>query len=1491
MVENPIENVENGEKKVCTNHKVSHCRDIESINCEKLDFLTQSLIFGSEAAVVCLRLLEQNVNTPFDLRSEKVLTKVQTLVYPGHNLRHLINVHNIHSKAIDIIFINVPTSYTTSHTLREINLRVSKILPKNPYFKRISPVIYIGKPRNLITRSPKIYIETKKLRTQPAISQRTLPIERLKTHSRQKPNRRTLKEARSIRILIQIEHTLKVFKDFRHIERITFDHLIRSFDVETNPGPSQSQGSTRQATSQPHSQNALQVVTYNVRGISDESKLRHLLNYFYKGFMNKNRDFICALQETYVINEGKIPYLWRGNYHVTSGTGHGCGCVTLLSPHLSVVAYQNIDNRGHVLVCQRSDSVVASYVVANIYAPNPNTADKIDFYKKVFEVVAEFEERFDCTNTLIMGDFNLTFNTWERKNRLYSTQEKRVAQEVNDLVNEAGLKDIWIDNKGFTWNRPNTDCFSTLDRILYNPGLLKAEITKVNWGLSTSDHAAVEVGFNFVEIEARPRSKITRLDPSILQDPAVKVRIETEINEMFLGAAIDWNPHMKLEFLKVCIRTVIEKSQAERKKRERSEEDSINEELDTAVEKVSSGQLSTESKNNLLSYIEELRAKKSVLIERKGKRLAEKLGTKWYNEGEKSTRYFLRLLKRTMPDDFKKIEKPDGTLVTESREIDKEIISYYKELYENGPPISVTDDDTFFNQIESISGQEEDELVKEIGMEELRISLHSSKDSAPGPDGIPYSIIGSLWSIYGPILTEAWRYSLAIGKLPPSHRTSYLKLIPKAGKDLGKLTNWRPISLSNCDHKLITKVYAKRLAEKVATKIKDRQTAYIKGRLINDNIRSILATINLANSEENLKGLIVSLDAKKAFDSVDHSYIEKCLIKFGCERFVPIFRTLYNELQTDIIINGRINVGFLVRRGVKQGDSLSCILFIMCMEPLLRNIEANDRIRPMFSSSLQCALPKTYAYADDVNATIEDNLLGVKALFQEYERLTKVSGLELNADKTELLKIGSVGEEIYSVNYMDKRHDIKSCVEVKINGILFQNSVDSTRRSNVEAVLGKMDRQFRTWSRRSLTTLGKILIVKCFGISQLTFLMQSMALDLLDFKKFNALIYKYIWNRHYSASKAPERIKRTIVNTPVKLGGLGMLDVEELDASLKLRALGRLMDSTHPFLTILRTRLNLDCFFEPCIDTRADSVTNKAVELLKLDRNKLWLDVKLNSSRELIAAIRELSLKKLVTVKGYNSLAFFNIWHRGARKLKDLNDTDLRRLEVHIPTPKLEKCKLAIRLRVPNHAGELIKSIMIEKKFKPLSKCTSKEIRESRSNRTPILEYKLGLQLSISNALNWGQKISKLTSTRHKNIVIRVAHGDIYTKDKLHRFGMEPSNICPRCDQVEDLRHKYIDCHYVQRIWSEMKKFDRRLVGDIPSANELDKYILGAFTNSNKAFLTLAAEILNRITGLKSDTNYLVHPKAVLAYAIKALATNETEDKMREIYSSLLNQD
>ena len=163
----------------------------------------------------------------------------------------------------------------------------------------------------------------------------------------------------------------------------------------------------------------------------------------------------------------------------------------------------------------------------------------------------------------------------------------------------------------------------------------------------------------------------------------------------------------------------------------------------------------------------------------------------------------MRLLNRPTPDDFKTILKDDGTEVKEPDDIKNEIVEFYKQLYEKNDTIVANDND-FFANILPISDEEDDEISKPITEDELRKTLQECKDSSPGPDGIPYSIIGLLWPVYGPLLCDAWNHSLRTGKLPPSHKLSYLKLIPKSGKDLRRLTNWRPISLSNCDRKIIT---------------------------------------------------------------------------------------------------------------------------------------------------------------------------------------------------------------------------------------------------------------------------------------------------------------------------------------------------------------------------------------------------------------------------------------------------------------------------------------------------------------------------------------------------------------------------------------------------------------------------------------------------------------------------------------------------------------
>ena len=208
-------------------------------------------------------------------------------------------------------------------------------------------------------------------------------------------------------------------------------------------------------------------------------------------------------------------------------------------------------------------------------------------------------------------------------------------------------------------------------------------------------------------------------------------------------------------------------------------------------------------------------------------------------------------------------------------------------------------------------------LLIENGLEakELLNTLKSTKDSAPGPDGIPYSFLKFLWPIYGKILVESWNYSIITGKLPPSHNSSTLTLLPKEGKNLQDLKNWSPITLSNCDLKLITKTLSKRMISTLDTTIKEHQTAYMENRTISDN--SCLINLSIRHAEKTQRPIyIIALDAKKAFDSVRHDFIYKILRRLGLHGFSEIFNLLYNELNIRISLNGKLTDQYFPRRGM-----------------------------------------------------------------------------------------------------------------------------------------------------------------------------------------------------------------------------------------------------------------------------------------------------------------------------------------------------------------------------------------------------------------------------------------------------------------------------------------------------------------------------------------------------------------------------------------------
>ena len=266
------------------------------------------------------------------------------------------------------------------------------------------------------------------------------------------------------------------------------------------------------------------------------------------------------------------------------------------------------------------------------------------------------------------------------------------------------------------------------------------------------------------------------------------------------------------------------------------------------------------------------------------------------------------------------------------------------------------------------------------------------------------------------------------------------------------------------------------------------------------------------------------------------------------------------------------------------------------------------------------------------------------------------------------IRLGSEAEAAYDFTYSNEPHTIHSQPEIKINGILFQRDRLALLDRNVDVAIDRMTQHFQNWSRRNLSTLGKIILAKTFGVSQIIYLLQSVCLNESHFKRINAVLYKFIWNRHYLAAKAPERIKRDICTNSLINGGLGMLDIVELDESLKIRALARILLTEHPFLKILKDKLNFSNFFNPHANfpKLIEPIVDKGLELLSQDRNRLWIVNKLDNDRHFLAAVRDLALKEVVDRRGQGSINYFTVWTRGRRKVGDLNNQDFELIRTYI---------------------------------------------------------------------------------------------------------------------------------------------------------------------------------------------------------------------------------
>lgn len=330
----------------------------------------------------------------------------------------------------------------------------------------------------------------------------------------------------------------------------------------------------------------------------------------------------------------------------------------------------------------------------------------------------------------------------------------------------------------------------------------------------------------------------------------------------------------------------------------------------------------------------------------------------WRENGETSAGYLSRTVKQDRSQRFiAKLNHPiHSTQICDTpTTLADATTTFYKDLF-TAEPIDPESLQTLINTIPSsqhLTQDDIDSLTSPIYNDELLFQFNKrSKQSSPGMDGIPYSILKLLFQhhLIAPLALQVYNDALINSIFPPSWHDSCMALLPKKG-DLLSLSNYRPISLIDTDTKTFTRLINSRLMALFSSRISLSQMGFMPNRFIGEQGRLVhLAQLHAQTYNSNAIGLC--LDQQKAYDRVHPEYMKQILIRFGIpNNILNIVSNLFFSSRVHININGHITDPFIASRGLRQGDPLSPLLFNIAFDPFLRLV-SQDLSFQGFSFSL-----------------------------------------------------------------------------------------------------------------------------------------------------------------------------------------------------------------------------------------------------------------------------------------------------------------------------------------------------------------------------------------------------------------------------------------------------------------------------------------------------------------------------------------------------------
>lgn len=1149
----------------------------------------------------------------------------------------------------------------------------------------------------------------------------------------------------------------------------------------------------------------IKIASININGLRNKCKRK----VFFSNMRKSNFDILC-IQESFIgENEGSVwEKEWGGQLFFSSESRNSMGQIILIRKNFAYPVECVHKSKRILTVRVKLDS--DDLYVTNVYSPNVS-ADKRSFFKTLTDHI----ESLNALHQVVCGDMNCVLDN----SKDIINGEKHSVGDVKafcNFVSRIQLNDAWRmfnnDKREFTWSRKNPFLARRLDYMLVSESVFNKSQDCTIESMAQSDHRLVS--FVFMTSNATRGPSYWKFNDSLIND-SIFVKELNELIENFENN--DYEPQIKWDLCKLkikefCIQYGKKKSMLRR---------NLHQELLVQLNEVDNTLANDPFNKDLVSRREAIRLELELYEANNAKGAQTRSRMKFIEDGEKNTKYFLNLEKvRSNSKILDSVRLSNGNIVSDQGEIIKEIVSFFGNRYKKKIQFDRKYVEEFIKDVEipQLSVNEKEETDKPLSEAELINALKALNNaSAPGLDGLTSTFLKFFWHKIKKMLLDSLNTAFRVGELSHSQKIAVITLIHK-GKQLSRddLNNWRPISLTNADYKLMAKALAFRLSGVIQNLVSEDQVGFMKGRNSSYHVRLIDDIIDYLK-QKNKPGILFALDYKAAFDTISKEFIAYAFKKFNFgDYYVRWIEIMMNNTLSCVNYMGWVTESFEIESGIRQGCPLSPMTFILALELLALKIRSDLNIKginlPDDLNNEQFSVVKLLLYADDLTLFVQDKQ-DLKNALTLVSYFSKFSGLAMNHNKSEAMWLGS------KINCNEGGCDVNWKSSVKILGVHFQNNMCA---SNIETNwLPRVDKIkciIQSWYKRNLSIMGKICLVKSLLISQLTYVMQALVIPMHILQQINTILFRFIWKKRYSNTKAFEKVKRKIMCKDTEQGGLNMINIVDMQNSFLLAWANKLRSKQNckwkqiPMTVFSTLGHNLACF--------SSNVEVKRFKGIGSVTNVFWKQVlQCYLEQFQVENARATHLKPVEyqiiwnndCIQFKRNTLFIKDWIKaGICLVKDVLNDDKTVLPFDVicqkvgykPTRRFEYGAVTSAIYALFGKYEPIKDA---EGYSILEATVPRILRKYLIDRDKVLPVSTQFWLHNFNIEiekeNWMCAKDCTKETRLRLLHWKVLHNIYPTNILLNKIGYANSNKCQFCNVIDYPEHFFYECRKIKKIW------------------------------------------------------------------------------------------